>query len=208
MELTKMTVREFADVLSSDAPAPGGGSTAALAGSLGAALTAMVCALTLGRKKYADDAIRAEYVQKKALALQEEWMAAVDSDTEAFNLVSAAYGMPKDTPEEKAARSEAIQKGLAACIESPLRMMELASEALNAAAELSEGFNDSAASDLGVSVLMLKSALLGAWLNVKINLGSLKDTDAAEAYKNCGQALLDRSLPLADELFAKIEGMM
>lgn len=208
MKLTDMTLTAFTDVLASEAPAPGGGSTAALAGSLGAALTAMVCALTCGKKKYAEYALRVGRVQKRALDLQKALIDAVDSDTRAFKLLNAAYQLPKETTEEKATRSEAIQRGLISCIESPLHIMELIAEGLTLVEELAQGFNNSTASDLGVSVLMLKSALLGAWLNVRINLGGLEDAGIVETYKNCGQTLLDYSLSLADELYAKIDGLL
>ncbi len=204
MELVKLTVEEFSKVMASDAPAPGGGSAAALAGALGSGLTAMVSALTIGKKKYADVQDLVTATQAKANALQEELVAAIDSDTEAFNVISAAFGMPKGTDEEKAARSAAIQEGLIACIESPLRIMELSAEAVKLAEGICGKANASAASDLGVSVLMLGTALRGAWLNVLINLGSLKDKEKAEVYRAKGEAILE-SAGLSDKLFAKIE---
>ena len=115
MKLADMQVTQFCDVLASDAPAPGGGSTAALEGALGAALTAMVCGLTTvgkSREKYAEYQEFVLASQKKALDLKPRFMDVMDRDTEAFNVVSAAFGMPKATDEEKAARSAAIQKGL------------------------------------------------------------------------------------------------
>ncbi|MBR0026085.1 MAG: cyclodeaminase/cyclohydrolase family protein, partial [Clostridia bacterium] len=109
MKLAELRVDEFASILASDAPAPGGGSAAALEGALGAALTAMVCSLTVGKKKYADYQELAEATQKKAGELKDRFIDVMDRDTEAFNIVSAAFGMPKETDEEKAARSAAIQ---------------------------------------------------------------------------------------------------
>ena len=208
MELTKLSVEEFARVLGSDAPAPGGGSAAALAGVLGASLAAMVCALTAGKKKYAEFTQLAEDSRKKALGLQAELLDAIDLDTAAFEQVSAAYGLPKGTVEEKAVRSAAIQKGLTACIESPLAIMQLCEESLRLAKSISNGYNLSAASDLGVCVLMLRAGLLGAWLNVKINLGSLKDRELAEVFRRRGEAILSECLPLAEELYAAIEAML
>ena len=112
MKLADMTVTGFADTVASDAPAPGGGSCAALYGSIGAALTAMVGGLTQGRKKYAEYAEHAAEVEKKGNELKTRLLDVMDRDTEAFNVVSAAFGMPKATDEEKAARSAAIQEGL------------------------------------------------------------------------------------------------
>ena len=176
MKLADMTVTGFADTVASDAPAPGGGSCAALYGSIGAALTAMVGGLTQGRKKYAEYAEHAAEVEKKGNELKTRLLDVMDRDTEAFNVVSAAFGMPKATDEEKAARSAAIQEGL----------------------------NDTSASDLGVAFLSLKAGIQGAWLNVLINVGSLKDQEFAAEYRAKGEALLAHALPLADECYAEI----
>lgn len=204
MQLCKLDVTEFTNVLASEAPAPGGGSTAALEGALGAALTAMVCALTAGKKAYAEWEAQTDAVRRRASALQARFLEVIDLDTEAFCAVSAACALPKATDEEKARRSEAIQKGLLRCTQSPFEMMELAAEALELAAQLTEKSNASAASDLGCAVLSLRAAICGAWLNVCINIGSLKDRAAAADYRARGQALLSRALPLADETYAAI----
>ena len=167
MELKKLEVTAFADLLASDAPAPGGGSTAALEGALGAALTAM-----------------------------------------AFNAVAAAFALPKGTEEEKAARSKAIQAALRGCIDTPMEMMELAAETLELTESLLGRFNDSAASDLGVAALSLRSAIQGAWLNVRINISSIKDQDLAERSRERGEALLAKALPAADRIYAAVLDMM
>jgi len=209
MKLADMTVTQFVDTVASDAPAPGGGSVAALAGSIGAALTAMVACLTQGRKKYAEYAEYAAEVEKKGVDLKARLLDVMDRDTEAFNVVSDAFGMPKDTDEQKAARSAAIQEGLKGCTKTPMEMMELCADAIALAASLQErGFNDTSASDLGVAFLTLKSGIQGAWLNVLINIGSLKDRAFAEDCRKKGEALLERALPLADAGFAKIVTMI
>jgi formiminotetrahydrofolate cyclodeaminase len=199
-----LQVSGFADLLASDAPAPGGGSAAALEGALGAALTAMVCSLTVGKKKYAESQELVTEAQKKALELKTRFVDVMDRDTEAFNVVSAAFGMPKATDEEKAARSAAIQKGLEGCTKTPFEMMELAVEALELTQSILGKSNDSAASDLGVSALSLKAAIQGAWLNVLINIGSLKNTELAEDYRRKGEALLAKALPLADHIYETV----
>ena len=201
MKLAELKTAEFVDLLASDAPAPGGGSAAALEGALGAALTAMVCGLTVGKKKYAEFQELAEEAQKKATDLKARFVDVMDRDTEAFNVVSAAFGMPKATDEEKAARSAAIQKGLEGCTKTPFEMMELAVETLELTASILGKSNDSAASDLGVSALSLRAAIQGAWLNVLINIGSLKNKELAEDYRTKGEALLAKALPLADEIY-------
>ena len=211
MKLADMQVTQFCDVLASDAPAPGGGSTAALEGALGAALTAMVCGLTTvgkSREKYAEYQEFVLASQKKALDLKARFMDVMDRDTEAFNVVSAAVGMPKATDEEKAARSAAIQKGLEGCTRTPFEMMELAAETLELTAELLGKTNDSAASDLGVSALSMRAAIQGAWLNVLINIGSLKNKELAEDYRKKGEALLAKALPLADQIYQNVLSQM
>lgn len=209
MKLADMTVTTFTDTVASDAPAPGGGSVAALAGSIGAALTAMVGCLTQGRKKYADFAAYAAQVEEKGNDLKRRLMDVMDRDTEAFNLVSDAFGMSKTTDEEKAARSAAIQDGLKACTKTPMEMMELMDEAVTLADSLLRaGFNDTAASDLGVAFLSLKAGIQGAWLNVLINIGSLKDRAFAEEYRTRGEAILAHALPLADDGYAKLLAMI
>ena len=201
MKLAELKTSEFVDLLASDAPAPGGGSAAALEGALGAALTAMVCGLTVGKKKYAEFQELAESAQAKATDLKARFVDVMDRDTEAFNVVSAAFGMPKETDEEKAARSAAIQKGLEGCTKTPFEMMELAVETLELTASILGKSNDSAASDLGVSALSLRSAIQGAWLNVLINIGSLKNKELAEDYRAKGETLLAKALPLADQIY-------
>lgn len=201
MKLAELKTAEFVDLLASDAPAPGGGSAAALEGALGAALTAMVCGLTVGKKKYAEFQELAESAQAKATDLKARFVDVMDRDTEAFNVVSAAFGMPKETDEEKAARSAAIQKGLEGCTKTPFEMMELAVETLELTASILGKSNDSAASDLGVSALSLRAAIQGAWLNVLINIGSLKNKELAEDYRAKGETLLAKALPLADQIF-------
>ena len=197
MKLAEMTVTGFADTVASDAPAPGGGSCAALYGSIGAALTAMVGGLTQGRKKYAEYAEHAAEVEKKGNELKTRLLDVMDR-------VSAAFGMPKATDEEKAARSAAIQEGLKGCTKTPMEMMELIDETLTLAQSLLGRFNDTSASDLGVAFLSLKAGIQGAWLNVLINVGSLKDQEFAAEYRAKGEALLAHALPLADECYAEI----
>ena len=208
MKLADLKVTEFVDLLASDAPAPGGGSAAALEGAIGAALTAMVCGLTKGKKKFAEFNDLAVEAEVKALALKDRFVDVMDRDTEAFNVVSAAFGMPKETDEEKAARSAAIQKGLEGCTATPFEMMEIAVETLELTDSILGKSNDSAASDLGVSALSLRAAVQGAWLNVLINIGSLKNKELAEDYRVKGEAILAKALPLADKIYAEVLTMV
>ena len=210
-KLAELQTAEFVDLLASDAPAPGGGSAAALEGALGAALTAMVCCLTTvgkSKEKYAEYQEFVVESQKKAADLKLRFVDVMDRDTDAFNVVSAAFRMPKSTDEEKAARSAAIQKGLEACTATPFEMMELATETLELTASLLGKTNDSAASDLGVSALSMRAAIQGAWLNVLINIGSLKNKELAEDYRKKGEAMLAKALPLADQIYQNVLSQM
>ena len=208
MELSELTVASFANLLGSDAPAPGGGSAAALEGALGAALSAMVSALTLGRKKYMDYQELAQKGLEAGSALKEKFLAAMDHDTQVFNAFGDAMAMPKETPEEKAARSEAMHLALIACTESPLHMMELSVETLELAESLIGKTNANALSDLGVSALSLGAAIRGAWLNVLINLGGLKDEALEDRYRQKGKALLEQGLRLSEDIYARIEAAL
>lgn len=208
MKLADLQVTAFADLLGSDAPAPGGGSAAALEGALGAALTAMVCSLTVGKKKYADVQDLAIETKRKASALKARFLDVMDRDTEAFNVMSAAFAMPKVTDGEKAARSAAIQAALVGCTETPFEMMELALESLELTASVLGKTNASAASDLGVSALSVKAAVQGAWLNVLINIGTMKDKELAAGYRQKGEAILAKALPLADKIYDAVVAEM
>jgi len=204
MKLAELKVREFADLVASDAPAPGGGSVAAMYGSVGAALAAMAAGLTRGRKKYADHEEHASMVQAKAEELKARLLDVMDRDTDAFLAVSNAFAMPKETDEQKAARSAAIQDGLKGCTETPLEMMRLCDETITLASSLIGRFNETSASDLGVSFLSLEAGIKGAWLNVLINISSIKDSAFAEEKRAEGEALLSHALPLAEECYQKL----
>ncbi|MDV5976198.1 UNVERIFIED_CONTAM: cyclodeaminase/cyclohydrolase family protein [Streptococcus canis] len=204
MSLVDLSLADFAKVLGSDAPAPGGGSAAALSGANGISLTKMVCELTLGKKKYADYQDIIEDVRANSTALQTSLLAAIDKDTEAFNLVSAVFDMPKETDEDKAARQTAMQKALKTAAHSPFEMMTLMVEALETTATAVGKSNTNAASDLGVAALNLKAGLQGAWLNVLINLSGIKDEAFITDYRQKGQALLDKGCLLADDIYTKI----
>lgn len=205
MKLAEMTVGEYLDIMASDAPAPGGGSAAALCGAQGASLTAMVAGLTIGRKKFAEFEETCLAVREEALALAEKLTLQIDKDTEAFNLVAAAFKLPKVTDEEKQARSAAIQAGTLVSTQVPFETMVLALETLHCAEKLLNGFNDGAASDLGVAAWNLLTCVKGAWLNVCINLGSLKDTEKAESFRTRGMELLREAEALAAKIAAHTE---
>ena len=204
MKLVEHTVSQFVDVLASDAPAPGGGSAAALSAALGTALTKMVTELTIGKKKYAEFEEDAKELRQQMTDLTDKFVVAIDKDTEAFNDVSAVFAMPKETEEDKAARRAAMQEALKGATKSPFEIMKLSVEALRLTNDAIGKTNSNAASDLGVSALSLKAGLQGAWLNVLINLDGVKDEDFVGEYRSNGQKLLDEGNKLADDIYNAI----
>lgn len=190
MNLTSLNFNEYIGLLASDAPAPGGGSASALSGAQGAALCAMAAALTVGKKKYAAEWEHCAKVHEAAKALAVALTAQVDADTAAFELVSAAYRLPKDTDEEKAARGEAIAAATVTATEVPLETMRLAAEAIKLTASLIGRSNTNCASDLGCASLNLTAAVRGAWLNVLINLPGIADPAEADSFRVRGRDYL------------------
>lgn len=174
-------ISHFLNDLASNSPAPGGGSAAALAGAMGAALTSMVCNLTIGKVKYAEVETEMKSVLQQAEKLRAQLTLLVDKDTAAFNKVMEAFALPKETEEQKTKRTAAIQAATKEAARVPLEVMRLCIEGLNLAKTVAEKGNSSSVSDAGVSTIMLYGGLEGAALNVKINLGSLQDKEFVEA---------------------------
>jgi len=173
--LTTKTVNEFINDTASGDPTPGGGSIAALAGALGAALTSMVCNITIGRKKYADVQETMKDLLRQSENLRDAFARLVDEDAEAFNTVMNALTLPKDTEQEKAKRAMAVQYATKNATEIPLRVMQLCEQAIILTQSAAQKGNVNSISDAGVAALLLRAACLGARLNVQINLGSIKD---------------------------------
>lgn len=204
MKLVDMKITEFLDVLKSDAPAPGGGSASALSGAQGCALLMMVADLTLGKEKYRDFEEICLQAKKKGQSLYEELRASVDRDTEAFNLISAAFKLPKDTDEEKAVRRAAIADGTLTATEVPFNTMKLGFEALKLVESLIGKSNPNCLSDLGVGALHLKACIEGSWLNVKINLPGVKNEEKAAYFEKEGRSMYEASEKIAAECFDKV----
>ena len=173
--LVSLTVERFVDEVSSSSPAPGGGSVAALAGSLGAALAAMVANLTVGKKGYESAWALTSALAERAQALKASLLAAVDDDTKAFDDVLAAMRLPKGTDAEKAARSDAIAAAYEKATSVPLATARLCLAALELAQQAAETGNKNSASDAGVGALLAKAGLEAALLNVRINLPSVRE---------------------------------
>ena len=199
-ELKDLTIEEFAKVTASDAPAPGGGSVAAAAGSLAAALAEMVANLTIGKEKYAEAENEMRELAGKGQAVREKLIADIQRDSSSFNLYMAALRMPKDTEEEKAARREAMQRGLKEAAMVPLSVAETAAEIFPLAEAAVARGNANAVTDGLVSAMMARTAVLSALLNVKINLNSIKD----EAFRADMEKQVKRLEKTASEYEAKI----
>jgi len=174
-KLTDKTVTEFLHALASSAPAPGGGSVAALAGALGAALVSMVCNLTLGKKKYASVQDDITTLVARSEALRRELTDLLEADVQVYTGVSAAYKLPRETEEEKAARSAAIQEALKQATMVPIEVAEACVKVLDLCMPVAEKGNVGAVSDAGVAALMAEAALRSAALNVIINLEAIQD---------------------------------
>ncbi len=174
------SIQVFLDELASKASTPGGGSAAGVMGAMGAALVSMVCNLTVGKKNY--EAVEEELkdVLDQAESLRERLTDMIHADVEVFDRVMAAYGMAKETDEEKAARSDAIQEALKAATNVPLECARVCVEVINLSKIAAEKGNLNVISDAGVAVVAANAALQSAALNVYINVGGIKDKEFAD----------------------------
>src|SRR5947209_16954088 len=173
--LVKMRLREFCNEILSDSPAPGGGSVAALMGALGVSLGGMVANLSAGKRGWDDKLKYFSDWAVKAQQLKDELLFLADEDTAAFNKVMDAFALPKESAEEKAARSATIQAANKYAAEIPLHVMETAFKSYQILAEMAEQGNPASVSDVGVGLLAVRACIDGAALNVRINLAALKD---------------------------------
>lgn len=178
--LVDMTVTGFADETSSESPAPGGGSISAYMGALGAALGTMVANLSAHKAGWDDRWEEFSEYAVKGRETMTALMALVDEDTEAFNRIMAVFAMPKGTPEEKAARSAALQEATLYATEVPLRTMRESVKVFDLAEAMARQGNPASVSDAGVGALAARAAVLGAYLNVRINAAGLKDREQAD----------------------------
>jgi formiminotetrahydrofolate cyclodeaminase len=192
--------RKFVEVLASNAPAPGGGGAAALVGAIGTALGNMVGSLTVGKKKYA--AVEEEIIalQAKCDQLQKDLLDQVEADEVNFLPLAKAYGIPKDDPNRDKIMEEAT---IIAC-STPMKIMELCCEAIDAIAVFAEKGSRLAVSDAGCGAVCCKAALQAASLNVFINTKSLKNREVAEEMNAKANGMLNKYCALADEIFTAV----
>jgi glutamate formiminotransferase/formiminotetrahydrofolate cyclodeaminase len=199
--LLKMNLCQFCNETLSDSPAPGGGSVAALMGALGVSLGGMVANLSAGKRDWGDKLNYFSDWAVQAQQLKDELLFLVDEDTAAFNKVMDAFALPKESAEEKAARSAAIQQANKSAAEIPLRVMETACKSYQILAEMAEKGNPASISDVGVGLLALRACIDGAAMNVRINLAGLKD----EKVKSSLQDKVHRISAESESEFKKIE---
>lgn len=199
-----MTVKEFLEELSSKAPVPGGGGASAMVGAAGCALGSMVANLTLGKKKYADVEEDIKVLILKSEALKEELLCLINKDAEAFEPLSRAYGLPKDTEEERLHKEKVMEEALYEATVVPLEIMQKIYEMIKIHGEYKDKGSRLAISDVAVGVTFCKSALLGASMNVFINTKSMKNREMADKLNAEADRLILDGSKLADEIFNEI----
>lgn len=175
--LVDLTVKEFLNKVAGSDPVPGGGSIAALNGAIASALAAMVANLTLGKKGYEPNEELMQYISEVALQQKEMFVADIDRDSDAYDSVFACFKMPKTTDEEKAARSAAIQEATKHAALVPMQVARNAYKLMTIIVDVARLGNRNAVTDACVAMMSARSAVLGALMNVRINLGSLKDKE-------------------------------
>jgi methenyltetrahydrofolate cyclohydrolase len=200
-KLTDKPTKSFLDELASSAPAPGGGSVAALSGALGAGLISMVCNLTLGKPKYAAVQDDISAILKKSESLRKELTDLLEADVQAYTQLSQTMKMPRETDEQKATRATLMDKALKAATEVPMRVAEACVAIMALCPSAAEKGNTNAVSDVGVGILMAEAGLRGAALNVLINLGLIKDEHfVSESHRKLNN-LLQGKPELRDEIY-------
>jgi formiminotetrahydrofolate cyclodeaminase len=202
------SVQTFLDQLASRESTPGGGSAAAIMGAMGAALVSMVCNLTIGKKNYAAVEGDLKEVLRESEELRQRLTGMVSDDVRAFNQVMSAYGMPRDTEEQKSARGAAIQAALKDATVVPLDCAKACAEVIDLSRTAAEKGNVNVISDAGVAVMAAYGALKSAALNVYINVGNIKDRDFAEATRSELESLLGRYEAAAQEIFELVKSKL
>lgn len=204
MGFSTVPCNEFVEVLASKAPVPGGGGTSALVGAIGTALGNMVGSLTVGKKKYADVEEEMYELKGKADALQKELLHLIERDAEVFEPLSKAYGMPRNTEEEKAEKARVMEIVLKDACSVPMEIMERCCEAIDLIEVFAEKGSTLAISDAGVGATFCKAALEGASLNVFINTKSMKNREYADELNKKADEMLSVYTKKAEEIYQSV----
>jgi formiminotetrahydrofolate cyclodeaminase len=197
-------IRSYAEAASSGQPAPGGGSVAALAGALGMTMGCMAANFTVGKKKFKAVEPEIRQLLGACLRVRDDLLRLMDEDTKAYAAVSAAYAMPKETPEQAAARTAMIQKALLVAMDAPLRVIRACRSALEPIARLADIGNPNLISDVGVATILAEAALRAAKLNVEINLRSLEDKALSSATRGEIERAADEARAIARLTMEKV----
>lgn len=205
MTFAETSLQSFLDQVASAEPAPGGGTVAALSGALGAALVAMVCRLTIGKKGYEAVSVEMQTILSRAEALQHELTELMQADTDAYARVLDAYKLPRTTEDERIVRTGAIQSALEHATDVPLRVAECCVQVLDLARVVAEKGNKNALSDGGVGMLMAEAGLRGAAFNVLINLSGIHDATFRQDRRARVTALQEQATPIAREILRIVE---
>jgi methenyltetrahydrofolate cyclohydrolase len=201
-------VQTFLDDLASKASTPGGGSAAAIMGAMGAALISMVANLTVGKKNYEEVDAEMQDLLARSEKLRDELTGMIKADIDVFDQVMAAYGMAKETDEDKAARSQAIQSALKDATDVPLACAKLCAEVIDICQPMAEKGNTNVISDAGVAVLAANAALRSAALNVYINIGGIKDEEFANDRRQQLEALLAGTGELTEQVYELVKSKL
>ncbi|MBR6270741.1 MAG: cyclodeaminase/cyclohydrolase family protein [Lachnospiraceae bacterium] len=208
MTLDKMQVDDFIELLGSSEPAPGGGGAAALMAATGAALSEMVCSITIKNKNFEWAVESVTELQSRFKSYEKKFLAGMEEDREAFLQVSRAYKLPAGTDEEKAAKKTAIAESLKIGVKPPAKLMQTAFEAMKFTEALLGMTAPSVVSDIGVAACSLHSAIKSAWLNVLINLKGFEDEESAKLYRTACEYYLKESEITCAEIMEKVEAAM
>lgn len=206
MKFSEISVKEFAEVLASKEPVPGGGGASALVGAVGTALGNMVGSLTVGKKKYADVESEMWELKAKADQLQKDFLELIERDAQVFLPLAKAYSLPKETVEERAYKEKVMEEALHHACMVPLEIMEKCCASLDLIRVFAEKGSRLALSDAGVAAAFCKAALQGASLNVYINTKSMKDRVCAEDWNQKCDAMIEKYGKMADEIFGQVAG--
>lgn len=207
-KLVRMNLREFANETASESPAPGGGSISAYMGALGASLGTMVANLSSHKRGWDDRWKEFSDWAEKGQQIKDELLKSVDDDTAAFNQIMIAFSLTKNSDEEKKIRSAAIQAATKTAMEVPFRVMQLSASAFPLLKAMVESGNPNSISDAGVGALAVRSAVLGSYLNVKINSSGLKDVAFKEVMLKKADAIKADAIKMESEILALVEKSM
>ncbi|NLW70672.1 MAG: cyclodeaminase/cyclohydrolase family protein [Eubacteriaceae bacterium] len=204
MKYAEKSCVEFTDATFSNAPVPGGGGVSALAGALGTALGGMVCNLTTGKKKYAQYEEDIQRIMKEANEIKDSLITMIDQDAENFLPLSKAYGLPTSTDEEKAHKAKVMEECLKGACSVPVDIVKTSYKVIALMEELAVKGSSLALSDVGVGVALLRSAITGGWLNVVININSIKDAEYVANVRKEVEPLVTEGMAKCDEIYMKV----